>query len=168
MFKYTACPRPLCRVLVARSLVIAIALLIELAMAGQGHAECPLFIWPPGGCTAGHKMEPRSILTNLHDLVNEYINQYKLNHTINRAENEIMQLDDNKKLAMDRKCTPTTYETCLCRGHNVCFPVPPPGCAYGGHVFKDGERNKSLEKCNGITGKWYRPRSRHRRGHRTR
>jgi hypothetical protein len=40
MFNYTARARPLWRILLAQSLTIAVALLIELGMMGQGSAAC--------------------------------------------------------------------------------------------------------------------------------
>jgi hypothetical protein len=92
--------------------------------------------------------------TNLPGLVQTYIGKYMLkNHSITRSEQEILELSYNQSLAKDRNCKSDTYDTCLCRGDNVCFREPP-GCDYGGKVYADGVVNHG-EKCNVVTGMWF-------------
>jgi hypothetical protein len=135
MFNYTACPRPLCGVLVAQSLTIAVALLIELAMVEKGLAQAPC---PPKACNIpfvrpieqiceskgyyylpiaerdekGHRINPPERLDWL-------VGFYNRNFTPHTSKNAVLMLPINTCFKETRTMGTTVV---ACPGDIVCFP----------------------------------------------
>jgi hypothetical protein len=183
---------PLWRVLLAQSLTIAVALVIELATVGQGRA----IEW----CSANTCKKPfraRPICTveylgygifdnghgspSFSDTMRAYIrdreNNLNPNRTVGRTELEILQLPINKEHDWIKRKVGSTF--CACLSDSACLPIRPVCGLQGGGFIYDGQPHPNQQiypgyYCNPlIVQEWeqhysarrHPPRRRH--GHRT-
>jgi hypothetical protein len=164
MFNYTACTRPLGRVL-AHSLTMAVALLIELGMLEQGlAAECDCKTHPifHQACKSSHPGELFQAPANfggpgspkrdhasgtLKDVVewDEDVRKGKsLTSTIIKWRAKyVWNLPSNDKL---RKNEWGRNEKCICLNDEVCFPITFPNPSQHVDAFTHGTSGPSADR----------------------
>src|SRR5262249_733284 len=106
MFNYMECPRPLWRALLAQSVTIAVALLIELVMVRQGLAldRCEKPLSPPLKCPSMHDRLRVTADFTLYQVVEAKIMKHRLKRDVRTTMDEILGLGDHKRLATFREC----------------------------------------------------------------
>ena len=174
MFNYTACRYPLWRVLLAPSITIAVALLIELATVRQGLAqdacgpssECKSLKDVPLCRIKHYESRPMREQDANHsgpiprsEQLSWALDGYNNSRASNApriSEAEVKRLKINQPFVTARKLpgshTPENSLICACDGDLVCFPI----CSNGGFDGQIDQRQGYYYKCNKTSGKWER------------
>jgi hypothetical protein len=162
MFNYTACTRPLWRILVAQCLTIAVALLIELAMVEPGLAQClqkqcSLFpqVRAAASCMAAYypiRIENKVALVGKKKIhLNSLSGLLAIHKTAypheNLTEGDVWNLTPQNDDFREKRIK----KTCACVGDDICFIMPATEeCPYlAAGITRYAEHNKEAGRCCG-------------------